>query len=130
MARAAAPASGAPAMSCRRRASPGQFECPHPTLPRKRGRVGWGWAADFVYDPVLRYMKAYGLTHEQLAMVSVVQREWAAKNPRHLQDADHRVRRMRGTAPAQIPGARSATASAACSPRWPRSSCRMRDLSD
>jgi len=32
--------------------------------------------------PVLRYMKAYGVTHEQLAMVSVVQREWAAKNPR------------------------------------------------
>ena len=32
--------------------------------------------------PVLRYMKTYGLTHEQLAMVSVVQREWAAKNPR------------------------------------------------
>src|SRR3984893_14780847 len=32
--------------------------------------------------PVLRYMKTYGLTHEQLAMVSVVQREWPAKNPR------------------------------------------------
>jgi acetyl-CoA acetyltransferase len=32
--------------------------------------------------PVLRYMKTYGLTHETLAMVSVVQREWAAKNPR------------------------------------------------
>jgi acetyl-CoA acetyltransferase len=32
--------------------------------------------------PVLRYMKTYGLTHEQLAMVSVVQREWAAKNQR------------------------------------------------
>jgi len=32
--------------------------------------------------PVLRYMKKYGVTHEQLAMVSVVQREWAAKNPR------------------------------------------------
>ncbi len=32
--------------------------------------------------PVLRYMKTYGLTHEQLAMVSVVQHEWAAKNPR------------------------------------------------
>ena len=31
---------------------------------------------------VLRYTKTYGLTHEQLAMVSVVQREWAAKNPR------------------------------------------------
>jgi len=32
--------------------------------------------------PVLRYMKTYGLTHEQLAMVAVVQREWAGKNPR------------------------------------------------
>jgi acetyl-CoA acetyltransferase len=32
--------------------------------------------------PVLRHMKTYGLTHETLAMVSVVQREWAAKNPR------------------------------------------------
>jgi hypothetical protein len=27
-------------------------------------------------------MKTYGLTHEQLAMVSVVQREWPAMNPR------------------------------------------------
>jgi acetyl-CoA acetyltransferase len=32
--------------------------------------------------PVLRYMKTYGVTHEQLAMVSVVQREWAGKSPR------------------------------------------------
>jgi acetyl-CoA acetyltransferase len=32
--------------------------------------------------PVLRYMKSYDLTHERLAMVSVVEREWAAKNPR------------------------------------------------
>ena len=33
--------------------------------------------------PVLCYnMKIYGLSHEQLVMVSVVQREWAAKNPR------------------------------------------------
>jgi acetyl-CoA acetyltransferase len=31
---------------------------------------------------VLRYFKAYGLTHEQMAIVSVVHREWAAKNPR------------------------------------------------
>jgi hypothetical protein len=31
--------------------------------------------------PVLRYMKTYGRTHKQLVMVSVVQREWAAKNP-------------------------------------------------
>ncbi len=32
--------------------------------------------------PVLRFMKTHGITHEQLAMVAVVQREWAAKNPR------------------------------------------------
>ncbi len=32
--------------------------------------------------PVLRYMKDLGLTHEQLANVAVVQREWAAKHPR------------------------------------------------
>ena len=32
--------------------------------------------------PVLRYMKDYGLSEETLAMVSVVQREWASKNPR------------------------------------------------
>ncbi|MDH5671367.1 MAG: hypothetical protein OEZ06_04410 [Myxococcales bacterium] len=32
--------------------------------------------------PVLRYMKTYGITEQQLAMVSVIQREWAAKNPR------------------------------------------------
>lgn len=32
--------------------------------------------------PVLRFMKDYGMTHEQLAMVAVVQRQWAALNPR------------------------------------------------
>jgi acetyl-CoA acetyltransferase len=32
--------------------------------------------------PVLRFMKTHGLTHEQLAMVAVVQRQWAAMNPR------------------------------------------------
>jgi acetyl-CoA acetyltransferase len=32
--------------------------------------------------PVLRYMKTYGVTEEDLAMVAVIQREWAAKNPR------------------------------------------------
>jgi acetyl-CoA acetyltransferase len=32
--------------------------------------------------PVLRYMKTFGVTEEQLAMVAVIQREWAAKNPR------------------------------------------------
>jgi acetyl-CoA acetyltransferase len=35
--------------------------------------------------PVLRYMKTYGVTHEQMAMVAVVQREWAARNPRAAQ---------------------------------------------
>ncbi len=32
--------------------------------------------------PVLRYMKDYNLKEDQLAMVSVVQREWAGRNPR------------------------------------------------
>ena len=32
--------------------------------------------------PVLRYMKRYGITESQIAQVSVVQREWAGKNPR------------------------------------------------
>src|SRR5579864_7442554 len=32
--------------------------------------------------PVLRYLKTHKITQEQMAMVSVVQREWAAKNPR------------------------------------------------
>src|SRR6201986_2382323 len=32
--------------------------------------------------PVLRYLKTYALTAEDLAWVSVIQREWAAKNPR------------------------------------------------
>jgi acetyl-CoA acetyltransferase len=32
--------------------------------------------------PVLRYMKTYGITEEQVANVAVIQREWAAKNPR------------------------------------------------
>ena len=32
--------------------------------------------------PVLRYMKERGVTEEDLAMVAVVQREWAAMNPR------------------------------------------------
>jgi acetyl-CoA acetyltransferase len=32
--------------------------------------------------PVLRYLKTYGIAQEQLAMVAVIQREWAGKNPR------------------------------------------------
>lgn len=33
---------------------------------------------------LLRYMRDYGLTHEQLASVSVAQRKWAAMNPRAM----------------------------------------------
>ena len=32
--------------------------------------------------PALRYMKTYGVTEEDLAMVAVIQREWAGLNPR------------------------------------------------
>jgi len=46
--------------------------------------------------PALRYMKEYGLTHEQLAYVAVAQRRWAAKNPRAIvPGSDHRGRRAR-----------------------------------
>ena len=41
--------------------------------------------------PVLRYMKTYGVTEEQIAMVAVVQREWAAKNPRAMMKEPIRV---------------------------------------
>ena len=51
---------------------PGQFEAPYgPAGPPSMFTLG-----------VLRYMKETGLTHEQLASVSVVQREWAGLNPR------------------------------------------------
>jgi acetyl-CoA acetyltransferase len=44
--------------------------------------MGAAGAADFVHHPRASLHEDYGLTHEQLAMVSVVQPEWAAKNPR------------------------------------------------
>jgi acetyl-CoA acetyltransferase len=50
----------------------GQFESPYGTF---------GAPSTFTI-PVLRYMKQYGVTEEQLAMVAVVQREWAGRNPR------------------------------------------------
>jgi len=50
----------------------GQFEAPFGTM---------GPPSTFTL-PVLRYMKDYGMSHEQLAMVAVVQREWAGMNPR------------------------------------------------
>ncbi|HTO57629.1 MAG TPA: thiolase [Pseudomonadales bacterium] len=51
---------------------PGQFEAPY-------GVVG---PPTMFTLPVLRYMKDFGMSHEQLAMVAVVQREWASMNPR------------------------------------------------
>jgi acetyl-CoA acetyltransferase len=53
---------------------PGQFEAPYGVF---------GPTTAFTI-PVLRYMKDYGLTHEQLAYVAVAQRRWAAKNPRAM----------------------------------------------
>ena len=51
-----------------------QFEMPYgPTGPPTMFPIG-----------VLRYMKDLGLTHEQLATVAVVQREWAGRNPRAM----------------------------------------------
>jgi acetyl-CoA acetyltransferase len=53
---------------------PGQFEAPYGTT---------GPTSTFTI-PLLRYMKEYGLTHEQLAYVAVAQRKWAARNPRAM----------------------------------------------
>src|ERR1700758_3493665 len=50
----------------------GQFEMPYgPSGPPTMFTI-----------PVLRYLKTYNLSVEDLAWVSVIQREWAAKNPR------------------------------------------------
>ncbi|MBV9043991.1 MAG: thiolase [Alphaproteobacteria bacterium] len=50
----------------------GQFEMPYgPSGPPTMFTI-----------PVLRYLKTYNLTVEDLAWVAVIQREWAAKNPR------------------------------------------------
>ncbi|HEY2178595.1 MAG TPA: thiolase domain-containing protein [Caulobacteraceae bacterium] len=50
----------------------GQFEAP----------FGVAGAPTMFTIPVLRYLKTYGLTEEDLAWVAVIQREWAAMNPR------------------------------------------------
>jgi len=50
----------------------GQFEIPYGiTTPPTQFTI-----------PALRYMKTFGVTEADLAMVAVIQREWAAKNPR------------------------------------------------
>ena len=52
----------------------GQFEAPYGIF---------GPPSQFTI-PVLRFLHDRGMTQEQLAMVAVVQREWAGKNPRAL----------------------------------------------
>src|SRR6516162_9255412 len=71
---------GAPESSSQPRASPTSSSS-HMAPGRPALRAVPGPPTLFTI-PVLRYMKTYELTHETLAMVSVVQREWAAKNPR------------------------------------------------
>lgn len=57
---------------------------PAPQSMRGQFEVPFGVAGPPTTFPlgVLRYMKQYGMTPEQLAMVPVVQRQWAARNPR------------------------------------------------
>jgi acetyl-CoA acetyltransferase len=43
---------------------------------------GFAGAVTMFTLPVLRYMREYGVSEEDLAYVAVVQREWAARNPR------------------------------------------------
>jgi acetyl-CoA acetyltransferase len=65
---------GAPRRSPDPSSPQGQFESPYgPVGPPTLFPIG-----------VLRYMKQYGLTHEQLASVAVAQRRWAADVPRAM----------------------------------------------
>jgi acetyl-CoA acetyltransferase len=50
----------------------GQFEVP----------FGVGGPPSMFTIPALRYMQTYGVTEEDLARVAVIQRQWAAMNPR------------------------------------------------
>ena len=65
---------GEPARPTSPQSMQGQFEVPYGVL---------GPPTMFTV-PVLRYMKEYGLTHEQLAYVAVAQRTWANRNPRAM----------------------------------------------
>jgi acetyl-CoA acetyltransferase len=65
---------GVPAPGVDRTSPWAQFERPYgPTTAASLFPIG-----------VLRYMKDFGLTHEQLAAVPVAQRKWAAKNSRAM----------------------------------------------
>src|SRR5690242_4698230 len=91
MARAAAPASGAPAMSSRR---PASRAAPSLPSPASGGGLGWGWAdgaADFVHDPGLALHE--DLWPDARATGNGLGREarMGGEEPaRHLQGADHR----------------------------------------
>jgi acetyl-CoA acetyltransferase len=63
---------GMPAYPMSRQGLMGEFEVPY----------GVAGPPSMFTIPVLRYMKARGVTEEDLARVAVVQREWAAMNPR------------------------------------------------
>jgi acetyl-CoA acetyltransferase len=68
---------GMPNYAQSRSGLPAQFEVPY----------GIAGPPSTFTIPVLRYMKARGVTEEDLAMVAVVQREWAAMNPRAMMKA-------------------------------------------
>lgn len=59
---------------------------PDPASPQGQFEAPYGIMGPTTLFPigVLRYMKQYGLTHEQLASVSVAQRRWAADVPRAM----------------------------------------------
>src|SRR5438067_13559562 len=65
---------GAPAWPRDPASMQGQFEAPYGIMgPPTLFPIG-----------VLRYMKTYGLTHEQLASVAVAQRRWSSQVPRAM----------------------------------------------
>lgn len=65
---------GQPAYAPNPQSMQGQFEVPY----------GVAGPPTMFTVPALRYMKEYGLTHEQLAQVAVAQRKWANRNPRAM----------------------------------------------
>ena len=71
--------------SGRSRVGVGGFGGPAGTLPMQfQTPYGVTGAPTMFPIGVVRYMKELGLTHEQLATVAVVQRQWAAMNPRAM----------------------------------------------
>lgn len=69
--------------SGRSQVAPARY-APHPTNFLGQFEMPYGIAAPVtqVSIPALRYMKTYDVTEEDLALVAVIQREWAGRNPR------------------------------------------------